>query len=72
MDIISNNTVVNTKYLKQALSESFPWVKPLYDGCERNKEQWEKLAEQVEMGLTWIDHETIEEPVEKVESKGKY
>ncbi|KAK4296300.1 hypothetical protein Pmani_031195 [Petrolisthes manimaculis] len=51
--------------LYKALSESFPWVKPLYDGCASNREQWKKLAEQVDMGLTWIDHEYIEKPVER-------
>nr|XP_027225117.1 cGMP-specific 3',5'-cyclic phosphodiesterase-like [Penaeus vannamei] len=53
--------------LYKALSESFPWVKPLYDGCARNQEQWKRLAEQVDMGLTWIDHEYIEKPVERHE-----
>ncbi|KAK7066207.1 hypothetical protein SK128_004933, partial [Halocaridina rubra] len=53
--------------LYKALSESFPWVKPLYDGCARNQEQWKRLAEQVDMGLTWIDHEYIERPVERNE-----
>ncbi|XP_064105457.1 cGMP-specific 3',5'-cyclic phosphodiesterase-like [Macrobrachium nipponense] len=53
--------------LYKALSESFPWVKPLYDGCARNREQWKRLAEQVDMGLTWIDHEYIERPVERNE-----
>ena len=55
----------------QALSESFPWVKPLYDGCARNKENWQRLAEQVDMGLTWIDHEYIEKPVESNENQSK-
>ena len=27
------------------------------------------LVEKVEMGLTWIDHDTIEQPVEDVEVK---
>ncbi|KAG7173826.1 cGMP-specific 3',5'-cyclic phosphodiesterase-like [Homarus americanus] len=53
--------------LYKALSESFPWVKPLHDGCQRNHEQWKRLAEQVDMGLTWIDHEYIERPVERNE-----
>lgn len=56
--------------LYKALSESFPWVKPLYDGCARNKEHWISLAEQVDMGLTWIDHEYIEEPVERTNVEG--
>ena len=54
----------------QALSETFPWVKPLYDGCDSNRVQWERLAEQVDMGLTWIDHETIEKPVERDNAEG--
>ncbi|KAK8379681.1 hypothetical protein O3P69_019581 [Scylla paramamosain] len=48
-----------------ALSESFPWVKPLYDGCASNLYHWKTLAEQVDMGLTWIDHEYIDKPVER-------
>ncbi|CAL4068650.1 unnamed protein product, partial [Meganyctiphanes norvegica] len=56
--------------LYKALSESFPWVKPLHDGCNRNKEHWVALAEQVDMGLTWIDHEYIEEPVERTNVEG--
>jgi hypothetical protein len=31
------------------------------------REKWIDLAEKVEMGLTWIDHDTIEQPVEEVE-----
>jgi len=31
------------------------------------REKWTDLAEKVEMGLTWIDHDTIEQPVEEVE-----
>ncbi|KAB7497831.1 Cone cGMP-specific 3',5'-cyclic phosphodiesterase subunit alpha', partial [Armadillidium nasatum] len=55
--------------LYKALSESFPWVKPLYDGCKRNQENWQRLSEQVDMGLTWIDHEYIEKPVERNETQ---
>ncbi|XP_076037013.1 cGMP-specific 3',5'-cyclic phosphodiesterase-like isoform X2 [Oratosquilla oratoria] len=53
--------------LYKALSESFPWVKPLYDGCAENRDHWHRLAEQVDMGLTWIDHEYIDRPVERNE-----
>lgn len=47
------------------LAETFPWIKPLYDGCLENRKHWNDLAEKVEMGLTWIDHDTIEKPVEE-------
>ena len=30
-----------------SLSESFPWVKPLLDGCLSNREKWADLAEKV-------------------------
>ncbi|XP_065556370.1 cGMP-specific 3',5'-cyclic phosphodiesterase-like [Artemia franciscana] len=50
--------------LYKALSESFPWVKPLYQHCAENRENWMKLAELVDMGLTWIDHDTIDKPIE--------
>lgn len=46
-------------------------MKPLYDGCASNREQWKKLAEQVDMGLTWIDHEYIEKPVERNDREGE-
>ncbi len=52
--------------LYTTLSESFPWIKPLLDGCLANREKWADLAEKVEMGLTWIDHDTIEKPVEEL------
>ncbi|KAK7792520.1 hypothetical protein R5R35_009928 [Gryllus longicercus] len=55
--------------LYKVLSETFPWIKPLYDGCLENKQHWQDLAEKVEMGLTWIDHDTIDKPVEEF-SKG--
>lgn len=29
-----------------------------------NRQHWQDLAEKVEMGLTWIDHDIIEKPVE--------
>lgn len=68
---VSNTAVyLNMSLFMQALSESFPWVKPLYDGCDANRVHWERLAEQVDMGLTWIDHETIEKPVERDNAEG--
>lgn len=50
--------------LYRVLSETFPWIKPLYEGTLDNRQHWQDLAEKVEMGLTWIDHDTIEKPVE--------
>lgn len=45
-------------------------MQPLYDGTLENRKHWQDLAEKVEMGLTWIDHDVIEKPVE--EFPGKY
>ncbi|XP_049823253.1 cGMP-specific 3',5'-cyclic phosphodiesterase [Aethina tumida] len=50
--------------LYRVLSETFPWVKPLYQGTLENRKHWQDLAEKVEMGLTWIDHDTIDKPIE--------
>ncbi|XP_022918374.1 cGMP-specific 3',5'-cyclic phosphodiesterase [Onthophagus taurus] len=50
--------------LYRVLSETFPWVRPLYAGTMENRQHWQDLAEKVEMGLTWIDHDTIDKPVE--------
>ncbi|KAJ8967687.1 hypothetical protein NQ317_015433 [Molorchus minor] len=50
--------------LYRVLSETFPWIKPLYQGTLENRQHWQDLAEKVEMGLTWIDHDTIDKPVE--------
>ncbi|XP_056638764.1 cGMP-specific 3',5'-cyclic phosphodiesterase [Diorhabda sublineata] len=50
--------------LYRVLSETFPWMKPLYQGTLENRQHWQDLAEKVEMGLTWIDHDTIDKPVE--------
>ena len=50
----------------KALSESFPWVKPIYETCLSNREQWKKLSDLVDMGLTWIDHPFIDKPVEHI------
>lgn len=50
--------------LYRVLSETFPWMKPLYQGTVENRKHWQDLAEKVEMGLTWIDHDTIDKPVE--------
>ncbi len=33
--------------LYTSLSESFPWIKPLLDGCLSNREKWIDLAEKV-------------------------
>lgn len=38
---------------------------PLYEGTLENRKHWQDLAEKVEMGLTWIDHDTIEKPIEE-------
>lgn len=56
--------------LYRVLSETFPWIRPLYEGTVENRQNWQDLAEKVEMGLTWIDHDTIDKPVE--EFSGKY
>ena len=47
------------------MSETFPWIMPLYEGTLENRKHWQELAEKVEMGLTWIDHDTIEKPIEE-------
>lgn len=47
------------------MSDTFPWIKPLYNGTLNNRNHWQDLAEKVEMGLTWIDHDTIDKPVEE-------
>ncbi|XP_076294997.1 phosphodiesterase 6 [Lasioglossum baleicum] len=51
--------------LYKVMSETFPWIMPLYDGTMENRKHWQDLAEKVEMGLTWIDRDTIDEPVEE-------
>lgn len=56
----------------QVLAETFPWIQPLYDGCYTNKLHWQDLAEKVEMGLTWIDYDTIEKPIEEFDGKFQY
>ncbi|XP_018336925.1 cGMP-specific 3',5'-cyclic phosphodiesterase isoform X2 [Agrilus planipennis] len=50
--------------LYKVLSDTFPWINPLYQGTLENRKHWQDLAEKVEMGLTWIDHDTIDKPVE--------
>ncbi|XP_074095925.1 phosphodiesterase 6 isoform X2 [Cotesia typhae] len=55
--------------LYKVLSETFPWIMPLYEGTTENRKNWQDLAEKVEMGLTWIDRDTIEEPVEEFVSQ---
>ncbi|XP_058813126.1 cGMP-specific 3',5'-cyclic phosphodiesterase isoform X2 [Topomyia yanbarensis] len=54
--------------LYKVLSDAFPWIRPLYDGTQDNRQHWQDLAEKVEMGLTWIDHDTIDKPVEEFAS----
>ncbi|CAK1541136.1 unnamed protein product [Leptosia nina] len=51
--------------LYKVLSDTFPWIQPLYTGTLENKQRWQDLAEKVEMGLTWIDHDTIDKPIEE-------
>ncbi|XP_049534050.1 cGMP-specific 3',5'-cyclic phosphodiesterase isoform X1 [Anopheles darlingi] len=51
--------------LYKVLTEAFPWISPLYEGTMDNRQHWQDLAEKVEMGLTWIDHDTIDKPVEE-------
>lgn len=57
--------------LYKVLSDTFPWIQPLYDGCMENRRNWQDLAEKVEMGLTWIDHDTIDKPVEEFSADRK-
>ncbi|XP_041985200.1 cGMP-specific 3',5'-cyclic phosphodiesterase-like isoform X2 [Aricia agestis] len=51
--------------LYKALADTFPWISPLYVGTADNRRRWQDLAEKVEMGLTWIDHDTIDKPIEE-------
>ncbi|XP_050437389.1 cGMP-specific 3',5'-cyclic phosphodiesterase isoform X1 [Adelges cooleyi] len=51
--------------LYKVLCDTFPWITPLYEGTLENRKHWKDLAEKVEMGLTWIDHDKIEIPVEE-------
>ncbi|XP_059219754.1 cGMP-specific 3',5'-cyclic phosphodiesterase [Stomoxys calcitrans] len=51
--------------LYRVLCDTFPWITPLYEGTLENRSNWQDLAEKVEMGLTWIDHDTIDKPVEE-------
>lgn len=51
--------------LYRVLTDTFPWIRPLLDGTIDNRQHWQDLAEKVEMGLTWIDHDTIDKPVEE-------
>ncbi|XP_015176353.1 PREDICTED: cGMP-specific 3',5'-cyclic phosphodiesterase isoform X2 [Polistes dominula] len=51
--------------LYKVMADTFPWIMPLYEGTMENRKHWQDLAEKVEMGLTWIDRDTIEEPVEE-------
>ncbi|XP_014220155.1 cGMP-specific 3',5'-cyclic phosphodiesterase [Trichogramma pretiosum] len=55
--------------LYRVLADTFPWIEPLYQGTAENRRHWQDLAEKVEMGLTWIDRDTIEEPVEEFVSQ---
>ena len=34
-------------------------------------DHWKTLADQVDMGLTWIDHEYIDKPVERNNREGE-
>ena len=38
--------------LYTSLSESFPWIKPLLDGCLSNREKWADMAEKVSIWLS--------------------
>ncbi|KAI5645672.1 3'5'-cyclic nucleotide phosphodiesterase domain-containing protein [Phthorimaea operculella] len=51
--------------LYRVLADTFPWIEPLYTGTYDNRQRWKDLAEKVEMGLTWIDHDTIDKPIEE-------
>lgn len=40
--------------LYKMLSDTFPWIKPLYHGTLDNRNHWQDLAEKVEMG--YVQH----------------
>ena len=66
---MNGRTEKNLFFLRQTLADIFPWLQPLYDGCKNNRKNWQDLAEKVDMGLTWIDHDFIEKPVEEFAGK---
>lgn len=39
--------------LYKMLSDTFPWIKPLYQGTLNNRNHWQDLAEKVEMGYVY-------------------
>lgn len=41
--------------LYKMMSETFPWIKPLYTGTLNNRNHWQDLAEKVEMGYELLD-----------------
>lgn len=45
--------------LYKALSQTFPFLEPLHTGVQKNRDQWEKLSEQVEKGLVEIGDEIV-------------
>lgn len=49
----------------------FNFLSALYEGTVENRKYWQDLAEKVEMGLTWIDHDTIDNPIEEFAGKDK-
>ena len=57
---------LNRQYMLY-FTHSFPWIKPLLEGALANRARWADLEEKVKMGLTWIDYDIIEVPVEEVE-----
>ncbi|CAG0894619.1 unnamed protein product [Cyprideis torosa] len=49
--------------LYKALSDTFPWLKIMFDGALKNRNKWKKMQEQVEMGLTWINSDSIHDAI---------
>lgn len=46
--------------LYKMLSDTFPWIKPLYQGTLDNRNHWQDLAEKVEMGYAQTQTRTHE------------
>lgn len=55
--------------LYKMMSETFPWIKPLYTGTLNNRNHWQDLAEKVEMGYGPISFLSNLKCIQSVEPK---
>lgn len=47
--------MIRSTIFRQMLADAEPGLRPLYEGCKKNREDWERLQQEHDKLSEWID-----------------